>query len=275
MEYSLIGLAALGFAAGAYGAVIGAGGGFMLVPALLLIYPDYEPEEVTSISLAVVFLSAASGSVAYAWRRRIDYVTGLLFAASSTPGVLAGAIVVRHVPARVFTTAFGVMLMLVAAVSFRGRGQAVRRPLTGSGVLVRRMVDPEGRMYRYAYLVWQGVALSLGIGFVSSLFGIGGGVIQVPVMVILLHVPVHYAVATSQFTLVFMAGGASLIHLVEGTLGGEQLARAAALGVGAVPGAQAGAFVAQRIRARNILLLLAAAIVVLGARLVLKGAAGL
>ena len=73
----------LGFAVGAYGTLVGAGGGFVLVPALLLIYPDQPPSSVTSISLAVVFVNASSGSAAYARLKRIDYFTGLMFAAAS------------------------------------------------------------------------------------------------------------------------------------------------------------------------------------------------
>ena len=141
-------------------------------------------------------------------------------------------------------------------------------------MLVRTVVDPEGRTYRYAYRVWQGVLLSLAIGFVSSFFGIGGGVMQVPAMIILLHVPVHYAVATSHFVLAFMSGGGSVIHAVDGSLAGQQIVRALALGAGVVPGAQVGALMSRRIKGRNVLLLLAVAIVVLGVRMIVKGVAG-
>ncbi len=270
----LLGLAALGLAVGAYGTVIGAGGGFMLVPLLLLLYPGYGPEQVTAISLAVVWANAVSGSAAYARQRRIDYRTGLLFAATSAPGVVAGAITVHFVPERAFSVLFGLLLLMLAVVAVRGPSRAVRPPLRGPGVLVRRVVDPEGRTYIYAYRVWQGVALSLVVGFASSLFGIGGGIMHVPAMIILLHIPVQYAVATSQFVLAFMAGGGSIVHLVDGSLAGAQIAKAAALGAGAIPGAQLGARVAHRIKGRNVLLLLAAAIVVLGVRLLVKGITG-
>src|SRR3990172_1760321 len=94
-ELELLGLVAFGFAVGTYGTIIGLGGGFILVPALLLVSPDYEPEQVTAISLAVVCANTISGSIAYARQGRIDYVTGLLFAASSAPGVLAGVFLVK------------------------------------------------------------------------------------------------------------------------------------------------------------------------------------
>jgi len=115
--------------------------------------------------------------------------------------------------------------------------------------------------------------MALGIGFVSSLFGIGGGVIQVPAMIMLLHIPVQFAVATSLFSLSFMTGGATAVHAVTGSLAGEQLTQAVALAVGAVPGAQIGAVLAGRIKGRQVLLLLAVAIGLLGVRLLLKAIA--
>ena len=74
---SLLWLLFLGLVVGAIGTVVGAGGGFLLVPALLLLYPSERPETITSISLAVVFFNALSGSIAYARMKRIDYKSGL------------------------------------------------------------------------------------------------------------------------------------------------------------------------------------------------------
>jgi uncharacterized protein len=266
----LIALVALGLGVGCYGTIIGAGGGFILVPVLLIFYPDEDPDTLTAISLFVVFVNAVSGSIAYWRQRRIDYLTGLFFAACSLPGVVAGAVLVNFVPGRLFTAAFGLMLLLLAVVSWQSRSPAVREPLRGAGVLRREVTDTEGRRYVYAYRTGQAAALSLGIGFISSLFGIGGGVIQVPTMIIMLHIPAMFATATSLFTLSFMSGGATFIHLVSGTLSGDPLARAAALAVGAVPGAQIGAVFAQRIKPRYVLILLAVSISVLGVRLLVK-----
>lgn len=271
----LAGLAVLGFVVGAYGTIIGAGGGFILVPVLLILYPDYDPAQLTAVSLAVVFANATSGSVAYSRQKRIDYLTGLLFAAASAPGVVAGALVVHLIPQRLFSGLFGVMLLLLAVVAIRGSRERIREPIRGRGVLVRHVTDPEGRTYVYAYKLWQGIAISAGVGFISSLFGIGGGVIHVPAMIIVLHIPVAYAVATSHFVLAFMSGGATLIHLLDGSLGGEQLVKAAALAVGAVPGAQVGAILSHRIKGRAVLWMLSVAIVVLGVRVILRAAFGI
>jgi uncharacterized membrane protein YfcA len=274
LALELIGLAALGLVVGAFGTLIGAGGGFVLVPLLLILYPDYEPEQITAISLAVVFANATSGSIAYGRQRRVDYLTGLLFAASSVPGVVSGALVVHLVPERLFSGMFGALLLGVAGVALRPRKEAIREPLRGRGILVRHVTDPEGRTYVYAYRVWQGVVLSIGVGFVSSLFGIGGGVIHVPAMIILLHIPVAYAVATSHFVLAFMAGGGSLVHVIDGSLRGDQAVKALALAAGAIPGAQLGALLAHRVNSRVVLFLLGVSLSVLAVRLVLRALFG-
>ena len=90
--------------------------------------------------------------------------------------------------------------------------------------------------------------LSIGVGFVSSFLGIGGGVIHVPLMVTALGFPTHIATATSHFVLVFMAAAASVTHAIAGTFSdGVGLRRAAALAVGALVGAPLGARVSTRI----------------------------
>jgi len=81
----------LGLLIGTLGTLIGAGGGFVLLPVLLLLYPGADPETVTSISLAVVFFNALSGSWAYARMRRIDYTSGWRY---------AGDVMIRQVRAQ-------------------------------------------------------------------------------------------------------------------------------------------------------------------------------
>ena len=80
------GLIALGFVVGGYGTLIGAGGGFLLMPLLLLLYPHENAHILTAISLAVVFINSLSGAGAYARLKRIDYKSGLMFAAARFRG---------------------------------------------------------------------------------------------------------------------------------------------------------------------------------------------
>ena len=267
----------LGFVVGAYGTVVGAGGGFVLVPMLLILYPDQDPAAITSISLGVVFFNSLSGSAAYARLRRIDYRSGLIFVAASLPSALGGAFVVDLIPRRAFVVIFGVALLAVATYTIWavGRTTTMVRPLRGRWVLIRVMPGAApGETFRYSYNILYGALLAVGIGFLSSLLGIGGGVFQVPAMITALRFPVHVATATSQFVLMFMSGEASAVHLANGDLAGDNLWRALLLTAGAIPGAQAGAFLAQRVRGPLIARMLAAALVVVGARLLYEGAVG-
>jgi len=266
----------LGFAVGAYGTLVGAGGGFVLVPVLLVLYPGETPAELTSISLAVVFFNAASGSAAYARLRRIDYMTGLVFAAAAIPGSIAGAFLVGAVPRRAFDVMFGILLLSLAAYTAwaAGRTAAIRAPLRGRGVITRVMPGEAGETFRYSYSLWQGIVYSAAVGFISSLLGIGGGVVHVPIMITLLRFPVHVAVATSHFVLAIISASGSAVHLANGDLAGQNLVRVLLLAAGVIPGAQVGARLAQRFHGAIIVRLLSVALLALGVRLVYAGVAG-
>lgn len=266
-------LAALGLLVGAYGALIGAGGGFLLVPVLLLLYPAESPAIITSIALAAVFFNALSGTLAYARLRRIDYRAGWGFALAGIPGAILGALSVGLFSRRIFDPLFAALLIVLAVYLLlrpgsgeRGKGQA-RSP--SSGYTRHTLTDAEGNTYSYAYRERPGLLLSAVIGFVSSVLGIGGGIIQVPVMTNLLGFPAHVATATSQFVLVGMSLVGTLTHIASGqfTTGWR---RTAALAVGVVVGAQVGAWLSGHIRGRLILRLLALGLLAVGLRLLLS-----
>src|SRR5579884_3546189 len=136
----------LGFAVGTYGTLIGAGGGFVLVPILLFLYPHDKPSVITGISLAVVFFNATSGSIAYARERRIDFRSGIVFAIATIPGAILGALVVELIPRNIFDGLFGAVLLIMAAVVI-WRPQSTR-PSTAPplpGMTTRVKMDEIGR----------------------------------------------------------------------------------------------------------------------------------
>ncbi|MFH1092507.1 MAG: sulfite exporter TauE/SafE family protein [Pseudomonadota bacterium] len=149
-----LGLIALGIAVGSYGTLIGAGGGFVLMPVLLLMYPDQPAELLTSISLAVVFFNALSGSEAYALMKRIDYRSGLMFAAATIPGAVLGALNTSYVPRRLFDVIFGVLLLAAAIfLVWRPRGIGTDRKASSPPhyQAVRHLVDAHSASYDYSF----------------------------------------------------------------------------------------------------------------------------
>jgi uncharacterized membrane protein YfcA len=256
-----------GFVLGAYGTLIGAGGGFLLVPLLILLYPDDSPHTVATISLTVVFFNALSGSIAYARMRRIDYKSGLLFSTATVPGAIVGALVTDHMPRRPFDLLVGVLMLAICVFLLRGPSASVSGE-EGRWVLRRRLVEADGTAHEYSYNPVLGVSMSLGVGFLSSLLGIGGGIIHVPVMANLLHFPVHVATATSHFTLAIMTLAGVAVHWFEGDFIGV-FGRIVPLSIGVAVGAQGGALLARWVGGVWIIRALVAALAFVGVRLVL------
>lgn len=261
-----IGLIALGVALGAFGTLVGAGGGFLLAPLLVLMYPHDDPKTLASISLAVVFVNALSGSVAYIRKRKTDVRSALWFTLSAVPGSILGAIAVTYLARNIFELALG-MLLIAAAVMLLATKQ--------------RAHDHEGEPIAANHLGPHiphnrglGVTLSFFVGFISSLLGIGGGIIHVPILVRVLGFPVHIATATSHFVLAVTAGAGTITHISTGAFH-VGWRRAIAIGVGAIIGAQLGAMWAARTKSDWILRGLAIATLFVGVRIAYQAIQGM
>ena len=264
-----LGLVALGIAVGCYGTLIGAGGGFVLMPVLLLLYPKQGADLLTSISLAVVFFNALSGSEAYAMLKRIDYRSGLMFALATIPGAILGALNTSFVPRRLFDIIFAILLLAAAGFLAWRPGGVKADSKTKSAPrhrMARRLVDAHGAVYEYDVNWSLGMAISVVVGYVSSFLGIGGGIIHVPALSYFLNFPVHIATATSHFILAIMALTGTIVHIVTGTFA-HGVHRTLALAIGVVIGAQIGARLSEKMQGTWIIRSLAVALGVVGLRI--------
>jgi hypothetical protein len=261
----------VGFAVGAFGTLIGAGGGFILMPVLLLLYPGEPAQRLAAISLAVVFLNALSGSAAYVRARRVDVRSALLFAACTVPGAVLGSLSTALVPRAAFDLAFGALLVGAAVfLLLRRLPHDSRTRREGRGWVTRTLTDREGLTHTYSFRPLTGALLSLAVGLLSSFLGIGGGIIHVPVLATLLSFPVHVATATSHVVLAVTALVGTVTNAAAGALSGGWT-RVAVLGLGVVGGAQLGALLSARVRGGWILLALAVALGFAGVRIFLAG----
>jgi uncharacterized membrane protein YfcA len=266
-----LGWLVLGVGVGAYGTLIGAGGGFILVPALLLLYPGASASQITAVSLAVVFANAASGSYRYYRLRRVDYQSGAVLALATLPGAVLGAITVGYIPRRAFDVFMGITLLLVA-------GYLLLRPaglkplwLNSRFTVSRRLADSDGGAYEYRFNLLLAALFSVLVGFLSSLLGIGGGIIHVPLLTSFFGFPAHLATATSHFILMFTAAAGTVTHVFESDYR-SFLRVTIELAIGVILGAQIGAALSGRIGGRLIIRLLAVALGIVGLRLLIVGA---
>ncbi|MCL4457371.1 MAG: sulfite exporter TauE/SafE family protein [Nitrospirae bacterium] len=254
----------IGILIGMIGTFIGAGGGFIIVPLLLILY-GFTPQQAIGTSMAVVFLNALSGTFSYMVQKRIDYEIGIKFSVAAVPGVFIGALISQLFGLVGFSLIFGALLAVISYSLFSGKELFVVR-LNAIEQPVRRFLsDATGRTYTYSPDMPIGLAVSFFAGVLSGLFGIGGGIIHVPLMYSVLGVPVHVATATSHFILAVTSffGVITFIGLRS-----IDIDYAVFLGAGSIFGAYMGAKVSLRTHPLVIKKAISLCLFLLAARLI-------
>ncbi len=264
----------LGVFVGTYGTLVGAGGGFIIVPILLIFFSSqFTTIQASATSLFVVLCNGISASIAFVRQKKIDYATGLRFAAATVPSAFIGGQVASYFSDATFKLVFGVLLIVVAVfLNLRPdpkKAQALADPNNPlpSGFVRRVITIANGTRHEYAFNLRSGIIFSFGIGFLSSILGVGGGIFMVPAMVFLFGFPAHLAAATSSFVLVFTALSGTASHLLQGNV---RFGPALAMSAGVIVGAQVGAAISQRVQGKAIVRFLSVALILTGIQLIVK-----
>jgi len=244
-----------GFTIGAIGTLIGAGGGVILVPLLLYIYPEAAPTWVGGISMGMIALNATSGSISYFLKKTIHLRAAGVFVVASLPGSILGVALEHAVDRQMFERIFGGAMIALAAFLILRKKRAEPR------------VTATTKLSRAFYV--NGSLISFAIGFIASFLSIGGGVIHVPLLTQVLGFPVHLATGTSHLILGCTAWIASATHLWHGdiSLTDPVLWQ---VGLSAAVGAQLGARLSPKVPGLVILRILAVALIAVGLRLLLR-----
>lgn len=267
-------LIVIGFFIGALGTLIGAGGGFLLVPILIIMRPDFNPDTITAISMVIVACNAISGSVAYMSAKKVDYKAGIIFAICTIPGSILGVLTSEVIPRGVFDIIFGILMLGLAAFLFFSGAEKdpeLKPTITRKGWIQQHLTDKWGETYDYAYNLKLGMVISVFVGYFSPLLGIGGGIIHVPAMSEWLLFPVHIATATSHFILAIMSTVSVIVHYLQGNYD-DPLVRKMVIGlaVGVIPGAQLGAYLSRKLNGKYIIKALAVSIAIVGVKILIS-----
>lgn len=265
----------VGFIIGTLGTLIGAGGGFILVPVLIIMRPDFSPEIITAISMVIVACNAISGSAAYIYAKKVDYKAGIIFAICTIPGSILGVYTTKIIPRDIFDIIFGILMLGLAVVLLinGGKEHPDKKPvhIGTKGWVRQQLTDRWGEHYDYVYNLRLGMLISVFVGYFSPLLGIGGGIIHVPAMTEWLLFPVHIATATSHFILAVMSTVSVLAHLFEGNYQDPVVIKMViGLAIGVIPGAQAGAFLSRKINGKLIIKALAVSIAIVGIKILVS-----
>src|SRR5437763_533103 len=222
-----------GAVAGSLGALLGIGGGVFLVPFLNLGL-DLPIKAAAAISLTTVIATSSAVSAGRTGKQLINLRFGMLLEVATVGGSLLGGVTAQLLAQTTLQRLFGVVAAVVAIIML-GRLQrrnVILDPLADPGVLGGRFYEEESGgtvTYRVKRLP-VALAASFIAGNVSSLLGIGGGVIKVPALNAWCGVPLRAAAATSAFMIGVTAAGGAVIYYGHGLLV-PPLAAAAVLGV--------------------------------------------
>ena len=217
-------------------------------------------QQIVGTSLFVVLCNALSGTLAYVRQRRILLRAAVPFALATVPGAFLGVYFSVYFSGPGFSLTFGaVMIALGFFMWMNSRGKRASASVEG--------FDPATADIHLTL----GVVCSFFVGFVSSILGIGGGIIHVPMMVFLLGFPPQIAVATSTFVLMVSSVVGVMSH---GILGHILWGPAVMIGVGALLGAQLGAMISKKSRPNYLVIGLSVVMILLGLQFVYKGFVG-
>ena len=247
----------VGIGVGTFGTLVGIGGGlimitlftFALTPSIFQTAP-----QIIGTSLFGVFLNAISGTFAYVKQRRVYFKAAVPFALATLPGAFLGGLVSDYFTGPTFSLAYGIFILFIAFIMYWNSAN-------------KKMIANEFNEKIFLSRKKLGIFLSGFVGFISSIFGIGGGVIHVPTMIYALAFPPHMATATSHFVLAVSSFFGVISHIM---LDHIVWVPALSVGIGAVIGAQIGARLSRKTRPRSIILLLCLALFLLGIRMIIE-----
>lgn len=216
----------VGLTLGVVFSLLGAGGGILAVPALMIVFSE-SMTVATGAGLAVVFAAAVAGSIAHGRAKRVDWRVAGLFGAPSIVGAIAGARLHVLVPERVTMGLFAFVLLVAVASMLRKRREGTGAP--GSTLLL------------------LGVGLATGV--LTGFLGVGGGFLIVPALTVLAAVPLHRAIGTSMAVIAASSLSCAITHLAAGH---APLALVGPMAAGAVIGALLGAPLSARLPERPL-----------------------
>ena len=195
---------ALGALIGVLLGLLGGGGSILAVPALVY-GMGFDMEQAIPISLIVVAAASAVGVLPRIRARQVRWRMAGIFAAAGIPATVAGSALSRHLPQSVLMVGFAVV-MVVAGV----------RMLTDQGATGTACKIDEGQV-NWRRCAPRSIGAGLLVGFLTGLFGVGGGFLIIPVLVVALGVEMSTAIGTSLLIIIVnsVAGVFSHLHTIS------------------------------------------------------------
>ena len=222
----------LGFAAGILGSMIGLGGGIIVVPVLTFL--GFPPTAAASNSLFAALSNSIASTISYSRQKRIEFSLGLKLGLLSIPGTILGAVISTDTAPNIFKILFG--FVLIASASY---------------IFLRKRLETQEKILSKQMMLFA-IGASFFAGVISSFFGIGGGIIFVPLMIVGMGMVMKKAAPTSQLILLFASLSGIIVHSF---LGHPDFLQGGLLAIGSFIGGLVGAKLSLGIKERSLQIL--------------------
>ena len=252
-----------GLGAGFFGALVGLGGGVIMVPLLNLIF-DLPIKTAVATSLCAVCATSIGGTARYLLKSLVDCRMGLFLEITTIIGAIAGGLIAIAIQPEIVSVAFGIVL-LYTSVNMLLKINRKEAAITNAA---EHMIS---RARKYIALGLSSIA-----GMVSAMLGVGGGVVQVPILNLVLGYPIKAAVATSTFMIGITAATGTLVYFLAQLKGSVDFVlidyhAVAPLIIGTLTGSSLGAAVASKLKSKVIKFIFIVALLYAGLRIGLRG----
>jgi len=262
---------AVSIVSGCFGAMLGLGGGVILIPVLVSVL-GVDVKSAIAASLVAVVTTSGAAALIRGRDSMSNYRVGVTLEVAAGLGAIAGAMLATIAPADVLTMLFGVSLLATAALSWRGVTDAAKvLPQSWWGRVLQLDGIEETKDGIRVYHV-QRVPAGLGVmtiaGLLSGMLGIGSGAYKVLAMDSCMRMPFRVSTITSNFMIGITAASGVMVYLRDGmvdpTIAGPVL-------IGIVPGAMFGSWLVPKIHVTTLKKIFLVVILFVGLQMMLKG----
>ncbi|MBA8778706.1 sulfite exporter TauE/SafE family protein [Staphylococcus schleiferi subsp. coagulans] len=269
---SMIILILVGFLSAIIGSLVGIGGGIIIVPTLIYfgvtmnVLDGITPQTAIGTSSIILIATGLSSTIGYLKQKQVDIKNGFLFLIGIIPGAIIGAYLSQYLTIHSFNLYFGIFLIVVAIMlMIRHRIPPIKA--FQQERYMKSFTDAHGQHYRYGVVPSIAIIASLVIGLTAGLFGIGGGALMTPLMLLVFRFPPHVAVGTSMMMIFFSSLTGSIGHIVLGhVLWGYSII----LIISSWIGAQIGVKLNKTVKSDTVVLILRLVMLALGVYLIIR-----
>jgi uncharacterized membrane protein YfcA len=265
---------AISLGAGALGALLGLGGGIIIIPALTLLL-GVDIRFAIGASIVSVIATSSGAAAVYVRERMTNLRVAMLLEIATTTGAIVGATIAGLIEPRWLYVIFGVVMGYSAIAMYRKRHSSEQVAIPEGGLADRLRLHSEyfdeAEKRSIAYTVRR-APLGLGLmgiaGVVSGLLGIGSGALKVPAMDLAMNLPIKVSTATSNFMIGVTAAASAGIYFMRGDINPFV---AAPVAVGVLLGSTIGSKLLGRLESRTVRAVFVVVLVWVSIQMLVKG----